>query len=184
MFFNLLKEKSVLIVLVFIICSIPSLAHADAEKIFKENSKSVVVVVTFDDKGEPQSQGSGFIVRSDGAVVTNYHVVSNASDIKLKAGNKILDVEGIVHEDKENDIVILKAKGKNLRITRSSLVVIANQIVPSVIGPVLVAKSIAEVVNHVVNHIAGADLDTRIPTGVMCEKIVVHRNPPPFRSIY
>ncbi len=103
-----------LIVLIIAVILFPTVSLADANKIFKENNKAVVVVVTFDSKGNPISQGSGFIVRADGAIVTNYHVISNAVDIKVKAGDKVLDVEGLIHTDKENDLVILKAKGKNL----------------------------------------------------------------------
>jgi len=91
-----------------------SVSFADADKVFKENSNAVVVVITYNEKGKPISQGSGFIVRTDGAVVTNYHVISNAKSIKVKAGNKVLDVEGLIYIDKENDIVILKVKGENL----------------------------------------------------------------------
>ncbi len=49
---------------------IPALSSADADKIFKENSKAVVVVVAYDKQGKAISQGSGFIVRQDGDVVT------------------------------------------------------------------------------------------------------------------
>ena len=65
----------------------PAISFADADKIFKENNKAVVVVVAYNQKGEPISQGSGFIVRQDGAVVTNYHVISKASNIAVKAGD-------------------------------------------------------------------------------------------------
>ncbi len=102
-----------LIPLILIIFS-PAISLADADRIFKENSKAVVVIVTYDEKGKPIGQGSGFLVRQDGAIVTNYHVISNAKNIKIKASDKILDVEGLLHIDKENDLVILKAKGKNL----------------------------------------------------------------------
>ncbi|RJQ48871.1 MAG: tetratricopeptide repeat protein, partial [Nitrospiraceae bacterium] len=96
----------------------PVPAFADADKIFKENSKAVVVVMTLDEKGEAISQGSGFIVRPDGAIVTNYHVISNAKDIKVKVGDKVLDVEGLIHVDKENDLIIMKIKGKKLPIVK------------------------------------------------------------------
>ena len=91
---------------------------AQADKIFRENNKAVVVVIAFDDKGKPISQGSGFIVREDGAIVTNYHVISNAVDIKVKAGEKILEIEGFLHTDKENDLVILKVKGERLQTVK------------------------------------------------------------------
>jgi len=96
----------------------PACSFADADKIFKENNKAVVVVTAYDSKGEHISQGSGFIVRPDGAVVTNYHVISNAVDIKVKAGDKVLKVEGLLHIDKENDLVILKAQGENLPVVK------------------------------------------------------------------
>jgi tetratricopeptide (TPR) repeat protein len=92
-----------------------TVSFADADKIFKENNKAVVVIETFDKEGKPLSQGSGFIVRENGAIVTNYHVISNAEDIKVKVGDKVLEVEGLLHIDKENDVVILKAKGKDLQ---------------------------------------------------------------------
>jgi tetratricopeptide (TPR) repeat protein len=109
---------SILIISIIMITLSPVISYPDADRIFKENNKAVVVVITYDKNGEPISQGSGFIVRADGAIVTNYHVISNAEDIKVKAGDKILEVEGLLHTDKENDIVILKAKGENLNTVK------------------------------------------------------------------
>jgi len=112
-----LKQKPFflnLIILIFLITLSPAVSFADADKVFKENSKAVVVVITYDEKGNPISQGSGFIVRADGGVVTNYHVISNAKGIKVKAGDKVLETEGLIYADKENDLVILKVKGVNL----------------------------------------------------------------------
>jgi len=92
----------------------PVICLADADIIFKENSKAVVVIVTYDSQGNAIAQGSGFIVEANGAVATNYHVISNAKDIKIKAGSKVLGVEGFLFIDKENDIVILKTDGDGL----------------------------------------------------------------------
>jgi S1-C subfamily serine protease len=115
---NLLKERPALFTLIFLIILLPAISFANADKIFKENNKAVVVVVAYNEKGEPISQGSGFIVRADGAIVTNYHIISNAVDIKVKVGDKVLDVEGLIHTDKENDLVILKIKGEKLPIVK------------------------------------------------------------------
>ena len=92
---------------------IPSLCLGDADKIYRENSPAVVVVVAIDREGKPVSQGSGFIVREDGVIVTNYHVVNMASDIKIKIGYKVRDSEGLLHVDPENDIAIIKVEGKD-----------------------------------------------------------------------
>ncbi|RJQ22199.1 MAG: hypothetical protein C4560_02735 [Nitrospiraceae bacterium] len=113
---NIFCKNLLFISFIIGILIVPVFAFADADRIFKENSKAVVVVVAYNEKGEPISQGSGFIVSPDGAVVTNYHVISNAKGIKVKAGDKVLDVEGLIHADKENDLVILKVKGEKLPI--------------------------------------------------------------------
>ncbi|MGD0233056.1 MAG: tetratricopeptide repeat protein [Syntrophorhabdales bacterium] len=92
----------------------PVRAAAQADKIYAENSKAVVVVVAANEETRSISQGSGFIVREDGAVVTNYHVINTASKIRVKAGERIFDVEGLLYADAENDVAILKIDGKNL----------------------------------------------------------------------
>lgn len=100
--------------LLLVIMPFSAICFANADKIFKMNNKGVVVIMAFDDKGKAISQGSGFIVRTDGVVVTNYHVISNSKSIKIKTGNKIFNVDGIINLDKENDIAILKADANNL----------------------------------------------------------------------
>jgi tetratricopeptide (TPR) repeat protein len=96
----------------------PAICFAQADKIFKENSKAVVVVTTFDENNEPLMRGCGFVVRSDGAVITNYHVISNAKYIKVKVGETVLDVEGLLLADKKNDLAILKANGEKLQTVK------------------------------------------------------------------
>ena len=116
MFFHPLKERhffsSLIILFIFVFC--PAALFADAGRVFRDNNKAVVVIVTYDSQGKAIGLGSGFIVKADGAVATNYHVISNAKDIKIKAGSKVLKVEGLLYIDKENDLVILKADGKGL----------------------------------------------------------------------
>src|SRR4030067_1480085 len=95
MLLNFINKRTILFLTLLLIAKIllPSASFADAGRIFKENNKAVVVIIAYDQKGNPISQGSGFIVRQDGAVVTNYHVISNAKGIAVKAGEKVL-IEG------------------------------------------------------------------------------------------
>ena len=102
-----------LISFVLAVLCMPAICLGDAGKIYKENSPAVVVVVSIDREGKPVSQGSGFLVREDGVIVTNYHVVNMASDIKIKIGYKVRDSEGLLHVDPENDIAIIKVEGKD-----------------------------------------------------------------------
>jgi tetratricopeptide (TPR) repeat protein len=112
------KQTITFFILTILIILCPAITFADADTIFKENNKAVVVIMTFDKEGKPISQGSGFIIKEDGVIVTNDHVISNAVDIKVKADDKILDVDRLIHQDKENDIVILKAKAVKLPIVK------------------------------------------------------------------
>lgn len=121
-----ISSSILLIIPIILIILSPAVSFADAERIFKENSKAVVVVVAYDEKGKAISQGSGFVVRADGAVVTNCHVISKARSIKVKAGVKVLNVEGVIHADKENDLIILKVKGKNLPVVKVGSIEKAN----------------------------------------------------------
>ncbi|HBE43883.1 MAG TPA: hypothetical protein DDW17_00135, partial [Deltaproteobacteria bacterium] len=127
-FLALRKNLNLLNLTTLIIISIlfPAISLADANRVFMENSSAVVVIEARDKDGKPFKQGSGFIVRQDGAIVTNYHVISDAEDIKVRSVSKVLmwsvnkglKFEGFLHIDKENDVVILKVKGEKLQTVK------------------------------------------------------------------
>ncbi len=76
-----------------------------------DSSKSVVTIITSDAMGRPLEQGSGFLVTSDGKVVTNYHVIAGADSAMVKfSDGGIYGVEGIIRADKEKDVAVLKLK--------------------------------------------------------------------------
>lgn len=115
---NALKQI-LLGILCLCVIALPNLALGQADKIYANNNQAVVVIITHDKDAEPLAMGSGFIVRSDGVIVTNLHVVSNAVSIKVKIANdKYLEVEGVLYSDVVNDLVILKVKGVNLPVVK------------------------------------------------------------------
>ncbi len=114
------------LIISFVFLLTPTVSFADADRIFKLNSKAVVMVTAYDEEGNIICRGSGFIVKRDGVVVTNYHVIGMASDIKVKAGNKIFDVEGLIFTDKINDLAILKARAKNMPVVKLGVIGEAN----------------------------------------------------------
>ena len=57
------------------------------------------------------SLGSGFIIRGNGTVITNNHVIANAEDILVRVGDKEYKAE-VVGADPYMDIAVLKMKTK------------------------------------------------------------------------
>jgi serine protease Do len=63
---------------------------------------------------EVRSLGSGFLISSDGYIVTNDHVAGNASKVVVTLTNgEKYDAE-IIGSDPVSDVALLKIKGKNL----------------------------------------------------------------------
>src|SRR5436189_295506 len=65
-----------------------------------------------------QSEGSGFIVRPDGYIFTNFHVVEAADhvDVKLKDGREF--VAKVVGTDEKTDIAVIKIDAKDLPVVQ------------------------------------------------------------------
>jgi len=58
-----------------------------------------------------RGQGSGFIISSDGYVVTNNHVVSGADEVKVKLDNGEAYDAKVVGRDPSTDVALIKIKG-------------------------------------------------------------------------
>src|SRR5436189_1198767 len=65
-----------------------------------------------------QSEGSGFIVRPDGYIFTNFHVVEGAEhvDVKLKDGREF--PAKVVGTDEKTDIAVIKIDAKDLPVVQ------------------------------------------------------------------
>ncbi len=88
--------------------SMPSIPKGDPlERFFKR----------FGENGMPQNhphtgqaQGSGFIISSDGYIVTNNHVVENATDVQVTLQDGKTMPATVVGTDKKTDLALLKLK--------------------------------------------------------------------------
>ena len=67
-----------------------------------------------DSRGEPSSLGSGFIISSDGFVMTNNHVIAEADEIIVRLHDRRQLVAKLIGSDPRSDIALLKVEGENL----------------------------------------------------------------------
>lgn len=65
-----------------------------------------------------RGMGSGFIISADGYVLTNYHVVADASEVKVKLGDRREFTAKVIGSDQQYDVALLKIEGKNLPTVR------------------------------------------------------------------
>ena len=91
-----------------------AMSAADA---FNKVSPAVVIISTvsnsnsvsmFGATGEVEGMGSGFIINEEGDILTNYHVISGAKEIKvtLSDGNEVS--ASVVNYDSDKDIAMIK----------------------------------------------------------------------------
>src|SRR5690606_20015730 len=71
-----------------------------------------------DRQREAQSLGSGFIISSDGYVLTNNHVVADADEIIVRLSDRSELQAKLVGTDPRTDVALLKVAGKNLPIVK------------------------------------------------------------------
>ena len=60
--------------------------------------------------------GSGFIVRSDGAIITNAHVVAGATRIQVAMRDGTTYPARLIGSDETNDLAVIKINAKNLPV--------------------------------------------------------------------
>jgi serine protease Do len=107
-------------------------------KLVEEVGPAVVslLVVFQEDKNSPTSgksaQGSGFIIHPDGWLLTNNHVVENASEIRVKLSDKRELPAYVVGTDPQTDLALVKIDAKErfptIALGDSDLVVVGEQV--------------------------------------------------------
>jgi len=61
-----------------------------------------------------QGQGSGFIIDSDGHILTNYHVIAGARQVEVTLSNKKKYRADVIGSDRQKDLAVLQIPARNL----------------------------------------------------------------------
>lgn len=70
--------------------------------------RAVVVVTTYDDRGKPLLQGSGFFIASD-RVVTNSHLIKHSRQIRIKTfEGTTVEVQAVLANNDRTDLAVLQ----------------------------------------------------------------------------
>ena len=91
--------------------------------ILQVTQKVAPTVVGISDKKEgewetPEGSSSGIIVKSDGFIITNYHVIKDASQINVKLSNDNVLKATVVGTDIITDLAVIKVEASNLPIAK------------------------------------------------------------------
>lgn len=117
---------------------IASTTGLSAAQVYQQNVNAVVyiesqtVVNYYGREAEATSSGSGFIISSDGYVLTNYHVVENTKKLTVKTYSGDSYDATLVGYDASSDVAVLKINGTDLpcvKIGDSDSVNVGDQVV-------------------------------------------------------
>jgi S1-C subfamily serine protease len=87
----------------------------DLRALAKQTRPAVYLLVLQDEDGKTIGAGTGFLVSSDGLLVTNQHVVAEAHTIIAKAENGgLFPVTRIIATDPRNDLALIQFDAKDL----------------------------------------------------------------------
>jgi len=139
--------------LLFLLVSIIDPCHAQEKlpEIIKKVQPSTVLILTYDEDGKVKAQGSGFFISKNGDIITNRHVIEDASKAEIKIGEgKVYAITGIVAEDKEYDLI------------RASV-----DIAPELVNPIKLSYSIPEVGEKVIVIGSPLGLEKTVSDGIV-----------------
>jgi S1-C subfamily serine protease/regulator of sirC expression with transglutaminase-like and TPR domain len=87
----------------------------DFENLVKLIKPSIVVVESVDRIGREGGRGTGFVVSANGIIATNFHVIGEHRDFKIRFANgNSFSPKEILAIDRENDLALIKIDASDL----------------------------------------------------------------------
>jgi S1-C subfamily serine protease len=91
----------------------------DAADIYEQVRPSVVVVTSA--AGRSEGTGTGIVIDEEGHVLTNYHVVSGASNIEVQLADGSVSAAEVLGADPANDLAVIRTTGAGLDLVPAKL---------------------------------------------------------------
>src|SRR5882724_8552224 len=97
------------LLLAFFFACVPAvIAQQPTAEMLGKLKRGVVIITTYDDRGKPLLQGSGFFITPE-RVVTNQHVINHASRIRIETfGGQTVPVVSVASSDVNSDLALLQ----------------------------------------------------------------------------
>ena len=91
-----------------------SLPTYTATELYNLSVKYVGEIVTYDKSGAELALGTGFVISSDGKIVTNYHVIDGAHSADITINNKKYTITKVLAYDENIDLAVVKVNATGL----------------------------------------------------------------------
>ncbi len=100
-------KKLILYIFLFSIIEVAAQSRGP-EKIYEKVNDAVVRIYTYHDDNSMHGQGSGVILKDKGWIISNYHLLGDASYIYAEHNGVYIKLDSILATDEKKDILILK----------------------------------------------------------------------------
>ncbi len=92
-----------------------AIAPEARQELFAKLKQSVVVLEVVSPSGQRLGNGTGFVIRPDGLVVTNHHVIEGERSMSaVFADGRRAEVTGVVLADEDHDLAFVRIDASNL----------------------------------------------------------------------
>lgn len=128
--------------------------------IASEVTPATVTIIAIDAAGDTLGQGSGFIVRSNGTIVTNWHVLAGASSaVVVLSTRERFERVTFMDGDQHADVAIIKIPGFDLPIvqTRSTTPAVGERVI-TIGSPLGLSNTVGEGIVSAVRLVDGREL--------------------------
>ncbi len=89
-------------------------------EIYEQSIKYVGEIIVYDKKGEMLGLGTGFVISSNGKIVTNYHVIDGAYSAEITINDETYTITKILAYDENIDLAVLKINASGLEYAKIS----------------------------------------------------------------